>query len=177
MVYYVAIARRCSSMVEHGFRKAGVVGSSPTIGFFSVHEYSARRQAGMACMAHPAPLAQGGSGKRREFGPRVRRHYTVLTTPWARCRVLWGYGRAATRMQKDGYAARGGAGAVRDISADVACSQSSIDLRYVRDGQTTGDGRAEDAASGCERGATAAALGTAASGPGAFRQGVRIVPA
>ena len=31
--YYTRCMRRCSSMVEHGFRKAGVEGSSPSIGF------------------------------------------------------------------------------------------------------------------------------------------------
>jgi uncharacterized protein len=33
--------RRCSSTVEHGFRKAGVVGSIPTIGFMNLEQKSA----------------------------------------------------------------------------------------------------------------------------------------
>jgi hypothetical protein len=36
-LYYGEI-RRCSSMVEHGFRKAGVEGSNPSIGFMSAGE-------------------------------------------------------------------------------------------------------------------------------------------
>jgi hypothetical protein len=31
--YYTLNIRRCSSMVEHSFRKAGVEGSTPSIGF------------------------------------------------------------------------------------------------------------------------------------------------
>ena len=31
--YYIRHIGRCSSTVEHGFRKAGVVGPNPTIGF------------------------------------------------------------------------------------------------------------------------------------------------
>jgi uncharacterized protein len=36
--YYSRHIGRCSSTVEHGFRKAGVVGSNPTIGFMNLQE-------------------------------------------------------------------------------------------------------------------------------------------
>jgi uncharacterized protein len=36
--YHIRRRRRCSSMVEHGFRKAGVEGSNPSIGFMNLKE-------------------------------------------------------------------------------------------------------------------------------------------
>jgi hypothetical protein len=36
--------RRCSSMVEHGFRKAGVEGSTPSIGFGFCYEAKSSNQ-------------------------------------------------------------------------------------------------------------------------------------
>lgn len=50
-------SRRCSSMVEHGFRKAGVVGSTPTIGFFM--RGSVARDVGQRAALSPTTIDDG----------------------------------------------------------------------------------------------------------------------
>lgn len=70
---------RCSSMVEHGFRKAGVVGSSPTIGFLSIH---------------PAEASRAEAGRRAD---RPAIASALGETPTHRCR-LWRLSRRSSSV-------------------------------------------------------------------------------
>jgi hypothetical protein len=122
MVKWGSVVRRCSSMVEHGFRKAGVVGSSPTIGCFHVRSDAARRffhafastlrtrlhdQGEMPMESQQAPSTPEETSAK--FNHRLNMVFVVIAIAALAGGALWWMGVGSYLVQRVEYASQAAA--------------------------------------------------------------------